>query len=94
MVSFSCGGCTDVVKKPKLDQHWSRCHSSFDCIDCSKTFKSPAEWKAHTSCITEAEKYQKALYKGPNKTVRKHFFSVSLLLGCRTMDSLDPLFPR
>ncbi|KAF8639516.1 hypothetical protein AX17_001421 [Amanita inopinata Kibby_2008] len=58
-------GCSDVVKKPKLDQHWSRCHGGFDCIDCSTSFKSPAEWKGHTSCITEAEKYQKSLYKGP-----------------------------
>ncbi|KAF8800165.1 hypothetical protein BYT27DRAFT_7117898, partial [Phlegmacium glaucopus] len=61
--------CGDVVKKPKLDQHRSRCHGGFDCIDCSTTFNSPAEYKGHTSCISEAEKYQKGLYKGP-KTVR------------------------
>ncbi|KAK2464340.1 hypothetical protein APHAL10511_003797 [Amanita phalloides] len=65
MVSFNCNVCSDVIKKPKLDQHYSRCKSSFDCIDCSKTFNSPAEWKDHTSCISEAEKYQKSLYKGP-----------------------------
>ncbi|KAF8837687.1 hypothetical protein BDN67DRAFT_956306 [Paxillus ammoniavirescens] len=58
-------GCSDVVKKPKLDQHHSRCHTGFDCIDCSVTFNTPAEYKGHTSCITEAEKYQKSLYKGP-----------------------------
>jgi len=61
-------GCGDVVKKPKLDQHSGRCHGGFDCIDCSKTFGTPTEWKGHTSCISEAEKYQKSLYKGP--TVR------------------------
>ncbi|KAF8624613.1 hypothetical protein AX15_005769 [Amanita polypyramis BW_CC] len=65
MVSFSCNGCMDVVKKPKLDQHYLRCKSGFDCIDCSKTFSIPTDWKGHTSCITEAEKYQKSLYKGP-----------------------------
>ncbi|TFK21885.1 hypothetical protein FA15DRAFT_62140 [Coprinopsis marcescibilis] len=65
MVSFNCHVCGDVVKKPKLDQHGARCHGGFDCIDCSKTFNSPAEWKGHTSCISEAEKYQKTLYKGP-----------------------------
>jgi len=54
-----------VVKKPKLDQHRTRCHGGFDCIDCSTTFNSPAEYKGHTSCISEAEKYQKGLYKGP-----------------------------
>ncbi|KAH9963899.1 hypothetical protein BC827DRAFT_99706 [Russula dissimulans] len=67
MVSFQCDTCTDVVKKPKLDRHYGQCRSSFTCIDCSKTFRGPAEWKAHTSCITEAEKYQKSLYKGPKK---------------------------
>ena len=62
--------CGDVVKKPKLDQHRSRCGSGFDCIDCSTTFNTPAEYKGHTQCISEAEKYQKSLYKGP-KTVRR-----------------------
>ncbi|KAF9227025.1 hypothetical protein BS17DRAFT_696036, partial [Gyrodon lividus] len=57
--------CSDVVKKPKLDQHHSRCLTGFDCIDCSTTFHTPAEYKGHTSCISEAEKYQKSLYKGP-----------------------------
>ncbi|KAL9708618.1 hypothetical protein Ac2012v2_008167 [Leucoagaricus gongylophorus] len=65
MVSFQCHNCGDVVKKPKLDQHWSRCHGGFDCIDCSTSFHSPTEYKIHTSCISEAEKYQKSLYKGP-----------------------------
>jgi len=61
--------CGDVVKKPKLDQHRGRCGSGFDCIDCSTTFNTPADYKGHTQCISEAEKYQKSLYKGP-KTVR------------------------
>ncbi|KAG2073981.1 hypothetical protein BDR04DRAFT_1009130, partial [Suillus decipiens] len=57
--------CSDVVKKPKLNQHHSFCHAAFDCIDCSTTFHTPAEYQGHTSCVTEAEKYQKTLYKGP-----------------------------
>ncbi|KAI6131507.1 hypothetical protein EDD16DRAFT_1536856 [Pisolithus croceorrhizus] len=65
MVSFQCSGCGDIVKKPKLDTHYTRCHASVDCIDCSTTFRIPSEFKGHTSCITEAEKYQKGLYKGP-----------------------------
>lgn len=65
MVSFQCSGCGDIVKKPKLDTHYARCHAPVDCIDCSTTFHIPAEFKGHTSCITEAEKYQKGLYKGP-----------------------------
>ncbi|KAI0744100.1 hypothetical protein C8Q80DRAFT_1058617, partial [Daedaleopsis nitida] len=58
-------GCGDTVKKPKLDKHHSMCNSSVTCIDCSTTFAGPAQWKSHTSCISEAEKYQKGLYKGP-----------------------------
>ena len=52
------------MKKPKLDQHYQRCGGSFTCVDCSKTFYSAGEWKGHTQCISEAEKYQKGLYKG------------------------------
>ncbi|KAG5458170.1 MAG: hypothetical protein BJ554DRAFT_1658 [Olpidium bornovanus] len=49
MVSFVC----DVAK---LDQHKGRCHgASFSCIDCGTSFKG-AEHRAHTSCISEAEK--------------------------------------
>ncbi|WRT67145.1 uncharacterized protein IL334_004111 [Kwoniella shivajii] len=67
MVSFQCDACADTVKKPKLDQHRNRCHASFTCLDCSTTFRSPGEYKSHTTCVSEAEKYQGALYKGPKK---------------------------
>ena len=55
------------MKKPKLDQHRLRCQSSFTCIDCSTTFAGPHEYKAHTSCVSEAQKYEKSLYKGPKQ---------------------------
>lgn len=74
--------CADVVKKPKLDQHRARCHSGFDCIDCSTTFNTPADYKGHTQCISEAEKYQKSVYKGP-KGVRHCVLSMkSNLMSC------------
>lgn len=79
---FSPTACGDVVKKPRLDTHRGRCHSGFDCIDCHTTFSGPAEYKGHTSCITEAEKYQKSLYKGP-KTVCS-FNIISLVTGHST----------
>ncbi|QRW21540.1 hypothetical protein RhiXN_06529 [Rhizoctonia solani] len=65
MVSFQCDGCQDVVKKPKLDSHGARCYASFTCIDCSKTFAGPAQWKGHTSCISEEQKYHKSVYQEP-----------------------------
>ena len=38
----------------------------FTCIDCSTTFQG-TDYRKHTSCISEAEKYEKGLYKGKNK---------------------------
>jgi cell growth-regulating nucleolar protein len=67
MVSFSCEVCNDTIIKKKLDQHSQRCYGAyFSCIDCSVTFQG-IEYRNHTSCISEAEKYEKALYKGPKK---------------------------
>ncbi|EPQ28110.1 uncharacterized protein PFL1_04437 [Pseudozyma flocculosa PF-1] len=65
MVSFNCDACGDVVKKPKLLQHYNRCYAPVTCLDCSMQFNSPNEFKSHNSCISEAEKYQKTVYKGP-----------------------------
>ncbi|KAJ3105316.1 hypothetical protein HDU97_008213 [Phlyctochytrium planicorne] len=67
MVSFVCDYCQETLKKAKLDQHAQRCRNAqFSCIDCSTTFQG-TNYRAHTSCISEAEKYQKALFKGPKK---------------------------
>ncbi|CAD1807901.1 LYAR-type C2HC zinc finger family protein [Candida parapsilosis] len=67
MVSFSCEVCNDTVVKKKLGQHQQRCRGAyFTCIDCSTTFHNNDHDK-HTSCISEAEKYEKSLYKGKKK---------------------------
>ncbi|BFZ63388.1 hypothetical protein YB2330_004510 [Saitoella coloradoensis] len=72
MVSFVCEVCQDTVKKPKLDQHRSRCHGAyFTCVDCNTTFNGPSEYKSHTSCVSEAQRYQKALYKPTKKELKK-----------------------
>lgn len=71
MVSFSCEVCNDTVLKKRLQQHQGRCRGAyFTCIDCSKTFYGN-EHQSHTSCISEAEKYEKSLYKGPKKNQEK-----------------------
>lgn len=61
MVSFVCDACQDVLVKRKLDNHG--CGASFSCVDCSVSFPGTS-YRTHTSCISEAEKYQKSLYKG------------------------------
>ncbi|KAF2221521.1 hypothetical protein BDZ85DRAFT_297441 [Elsinoe ampelina] len=63
MVSFSCEGCGDVLTKGKLDKHRNSCRrAQFTCIDCMTTFHG-AEYKSHTSCISEAQKYEGTFYK-------------------------------
>ncbi|TVY87937.1 UPF0743 protein [Lachnellula willkommii] len=66
MVSFSCESCGDVLTKKKLDPHRNQCRgASFTCLDCMVHFQGN-EYRAHTSCISEAQKYQGALYR-PDK---------------------------
>lgn len=63
MVSFSCENCGDVLTKKKLDAHRGRCHgASFTCLDCMVHFHG-TDYRSHTSCMSEAQKYQGALYK-------------------------------
>ncbi|CAI6341671.1 unnamed protein product [Periconia digitata] len=67
MVSFSCENCGDVLTKKKLDPHRNQCYgASFTCLDCMVHFDGTA-YRAHTSCITEDQKYQGKLYKEKKK---------------------------
>mmetsp|Transcript_20565 Transcript_20565/g.24498 ORF Transcript_20565/g.24498 Transcript_20565/m.24498 type:complete len:280 (-) Transcript_20565:33-872(-) len=74
MVFFSCDGCAEMLKKSSVDAHAMRCRKceSVSCVDCSVSFWGD-DYRAHTSCITEAERYEKTVYKGPkkNETNRK-----------------------
>ncbi|RAK99655.1 uncharacterized protein BO80DRAFT_358618 [Aspergillus ibericus CBS 121593] len=72
MVSFSCEACGDVLTKKKLDPHRNQCRgASYTCIDCMVHFYG-TEYRAHTSCMSEAQKYQGALYREkPTKNQRK-----------------------
>lgn len=63
MPSFVCDTCQETLKKAKLDDHARRCrYATFSCIDCYRSFSSAEDYRAHTSCITEVQKYEK---KGP-----------------------------
>ncbi|KAK5108254.1 hypothetical protein LTR62_008638 [Meristemomyces frigidus] len=63
MVSFSCENCGDVLTKKKLDPHRNQCYgASYTCLDCMTHFYG-TEYRTHTSCISEAQKYQGALYR-------------------------------
>ncbi|CAI4056847.1 uncharacterized protein SKDI_03G1440 [Saccharomyces kudriavzevii IFO 1802] len=72
MVTFNCEVCNDTVPKKNTEKHYYRCPDAYyTCIDCSKTFDDGVSYKNHTSCISEDEKYQKALYKGNKKQKQK-----------------------
>ncbi|KAF4630090.1 hypothetical protein G7Y89_g8059 [Cudoniella acicularis] len=79
MVSFSCEGCGDVLTKKKLDSHRNQCRgASFTCLDCMVHFQG-TEYRAHTSCISEAQKYQGALYRPEKEKKNKQNTSQALV---------------
>ena len=68
MVFFICDVCQETLKKSAVDKHCQRCRDCWylSCVDCGKVFAGE-EYRTHTSCISEAEKYQGALYRGNKK---------------------------
>ena len=71
MVYFVCMQCQETLKRNAVDKHCLRCRSCWDlcCVDCNKIF-SGEDFRKHVTCISEAERYQGALYrpkKGHNK---------------------------
>ena len=69
MVFFTCNACGQSIKKNKVEKHYQvECRSCeiLSCMDCGKEFAGD-EYLSHTSCISEAEKYQGALYSESNK---------------------------
>ena len=68
-MSFICDACGQTVKKSKVEKHYqTECRncSVLSCIDCGKDFPGD-EYAGHTSCISEAEKYQGKLYQPKEK---------------------------
>merc|ERR1712014_143230 len=69
MVSFICDACGNTVKKTQVEKHYTtQCRqcSVLSCLDCGVDFPGDA-YLNHTSCITEAEKYQGHLYQAKDK---------------------------
>ncbi|KAF7233919.1 hypothetical protein EG68_10713 [Paragonimus skrjabini miyazakii] len=60
MVVFLCPICNDSLRKSHVEAHFHRCRgcTAVSCMDCHKEFDK-SSFKAHTSCITETEKYDK-----------------------------------
>jgi len=69
MVSFICDACGNTVKKTQVEKHYStvcRGCSVLSCLDCGVDFPGDS-YIGHTSCVTEAEKYQGHLYQAKDK---------------------------
>ncbi|KAJ6259864.1 hypothetical protein Dda_5508 [Drechslerella dactyloides] len=59
--------CNETLAKKKLDQHRGRCRQAvFTCLDCNNTFPGTS-YREHTSCISEAQKYERTVYRGEKK---------------------------
>lgn len=60
MVTFQCEYCIKTLKKKQIERHYQvECRNAhvFSCVDCGIRF-DPDTIKAHTSCISEQEKYK------------------------------------
>ena len=71
MVYFQCETCIETLKKKQVENHYlHQCKNAqyFRCITCHKLFDRETI-KAHTSCISEDEKY-----KTGDKMVKKSNF--------------------
>jgi cell growth-regulating nucleolar protein len=72
MVFFVCETCNETLKKNQVDKHCYSCRgcNAVTCVDCSVTFYGN-DYAAHTTCISEAEKYEKSLFKPKSQTKPK-----------------------
>ena len=71
MVYFQCEKCIATLKKKQVENHYlHECKNAqyFRCITCQQLFDRETI-KAHTSCITEEEKY----HKGDNMVKKSKF---------------------
>jgi len=71
MVVFICDGCSATLKKNQVDAHAAKCYKcvSVCCVDCNVSFFGD-DYRMHTSCITESEKYEGQFGKKKNKHKR------------------------
>lgn len=70
MVFFTCNACGASLKKNQVEKHYqNECRNCevLSCMDCGKDFYGD-DYAAHIKCVSEAEKYQGALYKDSGKS--------------------------
>jgi len=101
MVFFTCNHCGESLKKPAVEKHyqWKSCRGAvpfLTCVDCLKDFKGD-EFKEHTKCISEEEKYSaKGFVAKPNKNkgAQKQESWTETLQNLINKPGLDPQIKR
>jgi cell growth-regulating nucleolar protein len=88
MVFFVCEGCNESLKKNKVDAHAARCRNCWavSCVDCSVVFKGN-DYAAHTSCMSEAQKYEGSLYKAKAKKMSPQERWMDVVAHAKTADA-------
>ena len=81
--------CQETLKRNAVDKHCLRCRNCWDlcCVDCNKIFQGE-DFRKHVTCISEAERYQGALYrpkKGHNKVTPQEIWT-----QCIQVMSVEP----
>eukprot|EP00998_Keelungia_sp_KM082_P012290 NODE_8617_length_544_cov_51.040767_g8594_i0.p1 GENE.NODE_8617_length_544_cov_51.040767_g8594_i0~~NODE_8617_length_544_cov_51.040767_g8594_i0.p1 ORF type:complete len:145 (-),score=25.46 NODE_8617_length_544_cov_51.040767_g8594_i0:51-485(-) len=67
MPSFVCTGCSESYTKKAAEAHLQNaCRKLMNCADCHKGFDA-STIGAHTSCITESEKYASGYHNNLQK---------------------------
>eukprot|EP00315_Gephyrocapsa_oceanica_P016768 CAMPEP_0185364944 /NCGR_PEP_ID=MMETSP1364-20130426/12735_1 /TAXON_ID=38817 /ORGANISM="Gephyrocapsa oceanica, Strain RCC1303" /LENGTH=345 /DNA_ID=CAMNT_0027965463 /DNA_START=107 /DNA_END=1144 /DNA_ORIENTATION=+ len=63
MVFFICETTNECIKKPKVEAHMRKHPNAwvFCCMDCGARFEGEA-YKEHTSCMSEAQRYEGKFY--------------------------------
>uniref|UniRef100_A0A182T8N4 Uncharacterized protein n=1 Tax=Anopheles maculatus TaxID=74869 RepID=A0A182T8N4_9DIPT len=81
MVFFICNHCGESMKKQVVSNHAYRCRGQINvsCMDCNKDFYGQA-YVAHTTCISEEQKYAaKGFVVKEKKGVKKQESWISLV---------------
>lgn len=62
-----CEDCNETLKRLKVAAHLCKCScSAITCVDCNKSFYDDS-YLQHSTCMSEAERYEGHLYQAPKK---------------------------
>ena len=98
MVFFVCEDCNETLKRLKVAAHLCKCScSAITCVDCNKSFYDDS-YLQHSTCMSEAERYEGNLYKAPKKKTAQDAWAELVQAACADRRDAPPaaakLLPR